>query len=170
MTRCESESDSRPRPCASVSRSQSLARAPRDMTRPCSSLRRRGHPGAAHLAHWRWRWHLPVPVAFRRRGPASGTSGSALAGPSLSWPLAVAGRAVWPKSKGPLRVMPGPLRVPFRPRDLWLQPLCLPVPAISIMILQKSRTLACDDHDRTVTKTVRANRTRRLRAGHGARL
>jgi hypothetical protein len=164
MTRCESESDSRPRPCASVSsESESLrlaltASGPGGLARAPPSRDLRGHPGAAHLVHW----HL----ALRGRGP----------GPQAQhWQARVGHRdSDWKWQAGqfgpearkePLMPVPGPLRVPFRPRDPWLHPSCLPVPAISIMILQQSRTLACDDHDRTVTRTVRANRTRRLRAG-----
>jgi hypothetical protein len=75
MARCESESDSRPRPCASVHELRShsgwhslaqaaLARAPRDLTSALLKAERPGHPGAAHLVHWRWRWHL----AFRGPG------------------------------------------------------------------------------------------------------
>ncbi len=165
MTRCESESDSRPRPCASVSSESESLRLALTASGPGgtgpgtseSGLERPprcGPPGP--LAHW----HL----ALQGRGP----------GPQAQHWQARVGHRDWkwqagqfgPRArKEPLMPVPGPLRVPFCPRDPWLQPSCLPVPAISIMILQQSRTLACDNHNRTVTRRVRANRTRRPRAG-----
>jgi YD repeat-containing protein len=165
MTRCESESDSRPRRCASAS-SESLRPA---LTGPCGT-------GTSGLG-----LDPALPKAERPRcGPRRGPRGPlALAGP---WPYG-------PKFRGPAG--PGPqarphwqARVGHRQWQAWRcgprarsrscpgrseSPSVPETRGFNLFACQcqryhdtaaTSRTLACDDHDRTVTRTVRANRTR----------
>jgi hypothetical protein len=119
VARCESESDSRPRPCASVSSGVTQAGPGGTGTSGLDSalLKAPGEAtpvpgGAAHLVHWRW--HLAF--KFRPKVPPGGPGAPArdlrLGTGTPSWPLAVAGRAVWPRSSqgaAHARAAPSPL-------------------------------------------------------------